>query len=100
MEVMLEKKMTLGELAAPFKSYPQVLENVRVTDKHAVKEDTDVQELVAQILEELGDDGRILIRESVTEPVVRVMAEAGDTETCQKFVDRVVNLIKSKGYNV
>ncbi len=100
MEVMLEKKMTLGELAAPFKSYPQVLENVRVTDKHAVKEDTDVQELVAQILEELGDDGRILIRESGTEPVVRVMAEAGDTETCQKFVDRVVNLIKSKGYNV
>ena len=100
MEVMLEKKMTLSELAAPFKSYPQVLVNVRVTDKHTVKEDADVQEMVAQISGELGDDGRILIRESGTEPVIRVMAEAGDTETCQKYVDRVVNLIKSKGYSV
>ena len=100
MEVMLEKKMTLGELAAPFKSYPQVLVNVRVTDKHTVKEDTEVQKMVEQISEELGDDGRILIRESGTEPVIRVMAEAGDTENCQKYVDRVVNLIKSKGYSV
>ncbi len=100
MEVMLEKKMTLGELASPFKSYPQVLVNVRVTDKHTVKEDAEVQKMVEQISEELGDDGRILIRESGTEPVIRVMAEAGDTETCQKYVDRVVNLIKSKGYSV
>lgn len=100
MEVMLEKKMTLGELAAPFKSYPQVLENVRVDDKSAVKEDADVQAMVAAITEELGDNGRILIRESGTEPVIRVMAEAGEIETCQKFVNQVVELIQSKGYAV
>lgn len=100
MEVMLEKKMTLGELAAPFKSYPQVLENVRVADKRAVKEDADVQAAVARITEELGDEGRILIRESGTEPVIRVMAEAGDIAVCQKYVSRVVELIQSKGYSV
>lgn len=98
MEVMLEKKMTLSELAAPFKSYPQVLENVRVADKRAVREDADVQAALEEISAELGNDGRILLRESGTEPVVRVMAEAGDTQTCQKYVTRVVELIKSKGY--
>lgn len=100
MEVMLEKKMTLSELAAPFKSYPQVLENVRVADKRAVKEDADVKAAVARITEELGDEGRILIRESGTEPVIRVMAEAGDIAVCQKYVSRVVELIQSKGYSV
>lgn len=100
MEVMLEKKMTLGELAASYKVYPQVLENVRVADKTAVREDADVQAAVAEITEALGDNGRILLRESGTEPVMRVMVEAGDTETCQKYVDRVVQLIKSKGYSV
>lgn len=100
MEVMLEKKMTLSELAAPFKSYPQVLENVRVADKRAVREDADVQAALEEISAELGNDGRILLRESGTEPVVRVMAEAGDIETCQKYVTRVVELIKSKGFNV
>lgn len=100
MEVMLEKKMTLSELAAPFQSYPQVLVNVRVADKRAVKEDSDVQAAVAEITRELGDGGRILIRESGTEPVIRVMAEAGETAVCQKYVDRVVELIRSKGYAV
>uniref|UniRef100_UPI0040574B48 phosphoglucosamine mutase n=1 Tax=Acetatifactor sp. TaxID=1872090 RepID=UPI0040574B48 len=100
MEVMLEKKMSLGELAAPFKVYPQVLENVRVTDKSVVNADADVKAEVEAVAQELGDNGRILVRESGTEPLIRVMVEAGDDETCKKYVKRVVDLIKSKGYAV
>lgn len=100
MEVMLEKKMPLSELAAPFKVYPQVLENVRVTDKSVVNADADIQAEVEAVAKELGDNGRILVRESGTEPVIRVMVEAGDDETCKKYVSRVVDLIKSKGYAV
>lgn len=100
MEVMLEKKSTLSELASPFKVYPQVLTNVRVMDKATVNADADVQAAVAQVAEILGSDGRILVRESGTEPVIRVMVEAGDMETCQKYVDQVVNVIESKGYRV
>jgi len=100
MEVMLEKKLTLHELAAPFKVFPQVLENVRVTDKRTVAEDESIQKLVQEITQKLGSDGRILLRESGTEPVIRVMTEAGDLETCRKYVDQVVALIKEKGYAV
>lgn len=100
MEVMLEKKMPLSELAAPFKVFPQVLENVRVADKSVVRADADVQAAVAAVTEELGNNGRILLRESGTEPVIRVMVEAGDDETCHKYVKRLVDLIKSKGYAV
>ncbi|MBR6627505.1 MAG: phosphoglucosamine mutase [Lachnospiraceae bacterium] len=98
MEVILEKKSTLSELAAPFKVYPQVLKNIRVRDKREVQQDAEVQANVADIGAELGDDGRILVRESGTEPLIRVMVEAGDMETCQKYVDRVIDLIKAKGY--
>lgn len=100
MEVILEKKTTLSELAAPFKVYPQVLTNVRVQDKATVNADADVQAAVAEVAEALGTDGRILVRESGTEPVIRVMVEAGDMDTCQKYVDKVVNVIESKGYRV
>ncbi|MBQ6696662.1 MAG: phosphoglucosamine mutase [Lachnospiraceae bacterium] len=98
MEVMLEKKATLSELAAPFVIYPQVLKNVRVVDKAVVNADADVQAAVAEVADLLGDDGRILVRESGTEPVIRVMVEAGDMETCQKYVDQVVDVIVAKGY--
>lgn len=98
MEVMLEKKTTLGKLAEPFTVYPQVLENIRVADKRTVQEDGDVQAAVAQVAEELGDNGRILVRESGTEPLIRVMVEAGDVETCKRYVDKVIGLIKDKGY--
>ena len=98
MEVMLAKKKTLGELAAPLKIYPQVLENVRVTDKKTAQNDPDVQNAVSEVAEALGDTGRILVRESGTEPVVRVMVEAPDHDTCQKYVDKVVNVICKKGY--
>ena len=98
MEVMLAKKKPMSELAAPLKIYPQVLENVRVTDKKAAQNDPAVQEAVSKVAEALGDTGRILVRESGTEPVVRVMVEAPDHGTCQKYVDEVVNVIGKKGY--
>ena len=98
MEVMLAKKKPMSELAAPLKIYPQVLENVRVTDKKAAQNDPAVQEAVSKVAEALGDTGRILVRESGTEPVVRVMVEAPDHDTCQKYVDEVVNVICEKGY--
>ena len=98
MEVMLAKKKPMSELAAPLKIYPQVLENVRVTDKKAAQNDPAVQEIVNTVAEALGDTGRILVRESGTEPVVRVMVEAPDHDTCQKYVDEVVNVICEKGY--
>ena len=100
MEVMLAKKKTLSELAAPFKIYPQVLKNVRVTDKKAAQNDAAVQEAVAKVADALDDTGRILVRESGTEPVVRVMVEAPDHDTCPKYVDEVVNVICSRGYQV
>ena len=100
MEVMLAKKKTLNELAAPFKIYPQVLKNVRVTDKKAAQDDVTVQEAVAKVTDALGDTGRILVRESGTEPVVRVMVEAPDHDICQKYVDEVVDVICSRGYQV
>ena len=100
MEVMLAKKLPMSKLAEPLKIYPQVLENVRVTDKKAAQDDEAVQAAVKAVAEALGDTGRILVRESGTEPVVRVMVEAPDHDTCQKYVSQVVETIKSKGYAV
>ena len=98
MEVMMARKKPLSELAAPLKIYPQVLKNVRVTDKTAAQNDPAVQAMVAQVTQELGDTGRILVRESGTEPVLRVMVEAPEVESCQKYVDGVVEVIQEKGY--
>ena len=98
MEVMLAKKMPMSKLAEPLKIYPQVLENVRV--KKAAQNDPAVQEAVKAVAEALGDTGRILVHESGTEPVVRVMVEALDHDTCQKYVSQVVEVIKGKGYVV
>ena len=98
MEVMMARKKKLSELAEGFTVYPQVLTNVRVTDKKAAQDDADVQAAVKKVTEELGDTGRILVRESGTEPVVRVMVEAESEEICQKYVDMVVNVIKENGY--
>ena len=98
MEVMMARKKPMSELAAPLKVYPQVLENVKVTDKAAAQADADVQAAVAKVADALGDTGRILVRESGTEPLVRVMVEAPEHDTCQKYVDEVVAVIKAKGY--
>lgn len=98
MEVLLAKKQKMSELAAPLVLYPQVLKNVRVLSKPDAQNDPDVQAAVAKVAEELGDDGRILVRESGTEPVIRVMVEASAMEECEKYVDSVIEVIKSKGH--
>ena len=98
MEVMLEKKESLSKLAAPLTVYPQVLKNVRVKDKQAAQDDAAVQEAAKKVAESLGNEGRILLRQSGTEPLVRVMVEAKDLETCQSCVDQVVKVIEERGH--
>lgn len=100
METMVENKKTLAQLTEVVEIYPQLLINVRVTDKKAAQEDPDVQAAVKEVEELLGEDGRILVRESGTEPVVRVMVEAQSDEICHENVLKVVNVIKAKGYAV
>ena len=98
MEVILAKKLPLSKLAEPVTIYPQVLKNVRVKSKPEAQNDPDVQEAVAKVAEMLGDTGRILVRESGTEPVIRVMVEAETESLCEKCVDQVIDVIKSKGH--
>ena len=98
MEVMMARKKKMSELTEGLTIYPQVLVNVRVTDKKAAQADPAVQEAVAGAAQALGDTGRILVRESGTEPLVRVMVEAPEHETCEKYVAQVVDVIKAKGY--
>ncbi|MBQ8122870.1 MAG: phosphoglucosamine mutase [Ruminococcus sp.] len=100
MQVIMSKKQKLSELAAPFTVYPQVLVNVRVKDKPAAQNDPDVQAAVKAASEALGESGRILVRESGTEPVIRVMAEAESEEICRKHVDAIVDVIRAKGHAV
>lgn len=100
MEVMLAKKKTLSQLCEGFVFYPQVLKNVTVTDKTQAQNDPDVLAAVAEVAAKLGDSGRILVRESGTEPKIRVMVEAEDIEQCQILVDSVVNVIRRKGYAI
>ena len=100
MEVMLAKKLPLSKLAEPVTIYPQVLKNVRVKSKPEAQNDADVQQAVAKVAEALGDTGRILVRESGTEPVIRVMVEAETESLCEKYVDQVIDVIKAKGHTV
>ena len=100
MEVMMAKKKTLSQLCEGLTIYPQVLKNVKVADKAAAQADVDVQAAISEVAAKLGDTGRILVRESGTEPKVRVMVEAETIEICQEYVDLVVNTIKRKGYAV
>ena len=100
MEVMLAKEKPMSELAAPMVMYPQVLKNVRVASKPDAKNDPDVQAEVEKVAAALGENGRILLRESGTEPVIRVMVEAGSDEECEKYVDQVIDVIRAKGHIV
>lgn len=100
MEVMLARKKKMSELSEGFTVYPQVLKNIRVNNKAEAQNDNDVQAAVKAVAEKLGDSGRILVRESGTEPVIRVMVEAESEETCQKYVDEVIAVIKAKGHAV
>ena len=96
MEVILEKKQSLGTLCKGMQMFPQLLKNVRVEDKAAAVNHPRVQEEVKAITETLGDDGRILLRESGTEPVVRVMVEAKTDELCEKYVNQMIHVMKQE----
>ncbi len=100
MQVLLDKKLPLSKLVEPCIMYPQVLVNVKVTSKEIVVNDLDIKNLVQEVSNELSDTGRVLLRESGTEPVIRVMCEAQTLETCHHYVDKLVNLIIKKGYAV
>ncbi len=98
MEVIIESKKSLAELASGMKVYPQRLVNVRVTDKREAQADPEVQAKVAEVAELLGNEGRILVRESGTEPLVRVMVEAKTDELCIKYTDAVVETLQNRGF--
>lgn len=97
MEVMLEKKMKLSKLSEEVKIYPQLLQNIRVLDKQTARENPKVVKAVEAVAKALGEDGRILVRESGTEPVIRVMVEASTDELCKTYVGQVVDVIKAEG---
>ena len=100
MECMMARKKPLSQLCEGFTFYPQVLKNIRVADKAATQNDPDVQKAVAEAAAALGDSGRILVRESCTEPLIRVMVEAESKETCETMVDSVIAVIRSKGHSL
>ena len=98
MEVILEKKQSLGKLASEVVIFPQVLKNVKVKSKAEAQDDADVQAEVQKVAEALGGTGRILLRQSGTEPLIRVMVEAETDEICEKYVDQVIGVMKAKGH--
>ena len=98
MEVILEKKQPLAKLASEVEIYPQVLKNVKVKDKKAAQDDPAVKAEVDKVTEALGEGGRILLRQSGTEPVVRVMVEAASHEICQNYVDQVIDVMRAQGH--
>ena len=98
MEVLLESKLPASKLSEGFERYPQLLKNVRVKSKPDAVNDPDVKAAVQKAADALGDDGRILVRQSGTEPVIRVMVEAKGEEICRKFVNDVVKVIEEKGH--
>ncbi|MCI9147949.1 MAG: phosphoglucosamine mutase [Hungatella sp.] len=98
MEVILERKQTLAKLASEVEIYPQVLKNVKVKDKKEAQEDPTVRAEVDKVTESLGEGGRILLRQSGTEPVVRVMVEASSQEICERYVDQVIEVMKARGH--
>lgn len=100
MDVVISSKTTLGELAKDVVLYPQLLKNVKVNDKNKCMEDKDVIEIKSKVEKELGDDGRLLLRASGTENVVRIMVEAKSDDICKKYVKDIENVIIKKGYVV
>ena len=100
MQAMIDKKSSLSRLTAPVTIYPQVIKNTKVADKAAVRSDAEVLAAVKAVESKLGKDGRILLRESGTEPVVRVMVEAESETLCNEYADEVVQVIKAKGYAI
>ncbi len=100
MEVMISSKKKMSELTSPVTIYPQCLKNIKVISKPEARADEEVQAEVAKVAEALGGDGRILLRESGTEPVIRVMVEAKTDLLAEKYVDQVIEVIKRRGHAV
>lgn len=97
MEVIMETKQSLAKLTEPVTIYPQLLKNVRVSDKKTARENPEVVKAVEAVADALGDDGRILVRESGTEPVIRVMVEATTDELCEQYVNQVIDVMEKEG---
>ncbi|MDO5291407.1 MAG: phosphoglucosamine mutase [bacterium] len=100
MQAMIGRGMPLSKLAEPVTIYPQIVKNIKVSSKRAVKEDHKVMEEAKKVEELLGNEGRIVVRESGTEPVIRVMVEAPEQKLCEEYASRVIQVIKSQGYEV
>ena len=97
-EEMLERKESLSKLVAPVKLLPQKLKNVRVTNKSAVVEDEAVQAKFKEVNEEIGDNGRALLRQSGTEPVIRIMVECPTLQECDEYIEKIYQVVKKRGY--
>ena len=97
-EQVLESKQSLSTLVAPVKLLPQKTKNVRVTDKNDAVNDEAVQEKFNEVNKELGDNGRVLLRQSGTEPVIRIMVEASSLTECDKYIEQIYNVVKKRGY--
>lgn len=97
MEVIMEEKRSLSNLTSGMKKYPQLLKNIRVAEKPKVMENADILALCDSINKELSREGRLLLRQSGTEPVIRIMVEAETDELCEKYVKRVSDMIYEKG---
>jgi len=100
MEVLIDSKLKASNLTDGFLKFPQLTKNIKVKSKDEVMNDKDIKNLYEEKSKELGDKGRILLRKSGTEPVIRVMAEAESEDICESMVDIFINMIKDKGYNV
>ena len=96
MEVLIAKKISASKLYDGFEKYPQFLKNIRVKNKSEVINDTEIIDLISRVEKSLGNSGRILVRESGTEPVIRVMVEASSEDECIKYVNLVANEIEKK----
>ena len=94
MEIMISKKVPVSKLCEEFKVYPQYLKNVKVNNKSEVINNSELKVLISDVENKLGDSGRILVRESGTEPVIRVMVEASSDEICNEYVNLVADAIK------
>ena len=100
MEVFIESKLPSNKLCDGFTRFPQVVKNVKVKDKEAVMSDEDVLSAVKSAEDTLGGEGRILLRKSGTEPVIRVMVEAMGEALCNALADKVAEVIKEKGHSI
>ena len=97
MEAVTESKMSLSELAAPMHMYPQKLKNVVVTDKDETLACEEVKAAVKAVEAELGEEGRVVLRKSGTEPLLRVMVEGNTEEICEEKVDKIIDAMRVAG---